>query len=255
MAGIGAARASAMTVLQRACPGSTFASEASLVSPHERSLHRSADHASTALSASSAARTSAAWPAALTVGQTRAIRPSGATRNVVRAVRPGAAAVLVLLDPRSVGLGRLVPLVGQEQERQLELLAEPALAGGALRADAPDVRAALVDRLVPVAELARLGRAAGRVVLGVEVQDGPAASLIGEAVDGAEFVGKGDLGCRVANGRHAHAESLAGDSTISSRPLRTRDRSRTPRHERSTGRAPVLRAAVRPAADRRDRPS
>src|ERR671919_261634 len=57
--------------------------------------------------------------------------------------RPGRthvrAAVVVLLDPRPVGLRRLVPLVGEERERQSELLAEVTLAGSALRADPPYV--------------------------------------------------------------------------------------------------------------------
>ena len=109
-------------------------------------------------------------------------------------------AVVLLLDPRAVGLGDRVVLVGQQRERQAELLAERALAGGALRADAPDLGAALGDRPCRVAELAGLGRAAGRVVLRVEVQDGPAATLVGEVVDGARVIGQGDLGGRVADG-------------------------------------------------------
>src|SRR4029077_2312490 len=112
-------------------------------------------------------------------------------------------------------------LVGQERERQLELLAEGALARGPLRADAPDVGTALVDGRVVVAELARLGRAAGRVVLGVEVQDGPPAALIGQAMDGPRLIGEIDLGREIADGRHAHVESLAGDSTTSRSPRRT----------------------------------
>ena len=52
-----------------------------------------------------------------------------------------------------------------------------------------DVRAALADGLIRVTELARLDRAARRVVLGIEVQDRPAAALVGEIVDGARLVG------------------------------------------------------------------
>src|SRR5215212_11026275 len=59
-------------------------------------------------------------------------------------------AVVVLLDPGPVGLGGLVILVGEEQERQAELLAEGSLALRALGTDAPDVRAAFGDRVVGV---------------------------------------------------------------------------------------------------------
>ena len=98
---------------------------------------------------------------------------------------PVGLAVVLLLDPRPVGLGDLVVDVGEEGERQVELLAERLLLAPRLRADAPDVRAALVDRLVGVAELAGLDRAAGRVVLRVEVEDRPAAALVGQAMDRA----------------------------------------------------------------------
>ena len=91
-------------------------------------------------------------------------------------------------------------LVGEERERQLELLAERPLAAGALRGDAPDVGAALVDGRVRVAELARLDRAAGGVVLRVEVDDRPAPALVGQAMDGAGLVGEGDVGREVADG-------------------------------------------------------
>src|SRR4051812_20347599 len=83
---------------------------------------------------------------------------------------PVGLAVVLLLDPRAVRLSDRMVLVGQERERQFELLAERALAGRSLGADAPDVGAALVDGLVAVAELACLDGAAGRVVLGVEVE-------------------------------------------------------------------------------------
>src|SRR4029079_16076382 len=130
-------------------------------------------------------------------------------------------AVILFLDPRPVSICDRVILVGEEREGQLELLAERALAGRALRADSPHVRAALVDRLVAIAELTRLHGAAGRVVLGVEVEDGPPAVLVGEAMDGPRLIREGDLGGQVADGRNAHEDSLAGDSTTSSRPCRT----------------------------------
>src|SRR6266576_634924 len=112
--------------------------------------------------------------------------------------------VVLLLDPRAVRLGDGVALVGEQRERQLELLAEGAFAGGPLRADPPHVGPTLVDGLVAVAELARLDRAAWRVVLGVEVQDGPSSALIGQAMDGPCVIGEGHLGSEVADGWQAH---------------------------------------------------
>ena len=93
-----------------------------------------------------------------------------------------------------------------------------ALARGAVRADAPDVGAALDDRLVRVAELAGLGRAAGRVVLRVEVEDRPAAALVGEPVDRAGLVGEGDLGRRVAGRRACSCRERSRGLDHESRP-------------------------------------
>src|SRR4029079_14049470 len=129
--------------------------------------------------------------------------------------------VVLLEDPRAVGLGELVILVGEERERQAELLAEGALALGSLRAHAPHVRAAFVDGLVGVTELARLDGAAGRVVLGIEVEDRPLAALIRQAVDRARLVGEGDFRRYVARFRDAHSTRVAGVSMTRSRPLRT----------------------------------
>ena len=96
-----------------------------------------------AWASSSAARTSAAWPSGLTFGQT--VRDPAVGIDQERRPRraPVRLAVVLLLDPRAVGLGDRVVLVGEEGERQVELLAERPLAGGALRADAPHVGAAL----------------------------------------------------------------------------------------------------------------
>ena len=147
-----------------------------------------------ARSSASASSTSAAWPSALTFGQARAIRPSGSIRKVERTMPMYVLPSARLLAPRAVALDDLAVGVGQERERQLELLAEAPVARGAVLADAPDVRVGRGVVGVEVAELAGLGVAAGRVVLGVEVQDGPAAALVGEAVDRAGLVGKDDVG-------------------------------------------------------------
>src|SRR4029078_11163169 len=93
-------------------------------------------------------------------------------------------AVVLLLDPGAVRLRHLVVFVGEQRERQPELLGEFPLADGALWTDAPDVRTSLRDLVVGVAELARLDGAAGRVVLRIEVEDRPTAGLVGEAGGG-----------------------------------------------------------------------
>jgi hypothetical protein len=119
--------------------------------------------------------------------------PRDATLGIDEERRSGGAPVLlpvpVLLDPRAIGVGDIVLGVGEEREGESELLAERPLAGGALRTDAPDIRAALDDRVVRVAELAGLDGAAGRVVLGIEVEDRPATALVGKAMDRPCFVG------------------------------------------------------------------
>src|SRR5258706_10840481 len=149
-------------------------------------------------------------------------RPRDAAVRVDEECRPGDAhvrpAVVLLLDPRAVRLGDRVVRVGEEEERQAELLAKGPLALGALRTDPPDVCAALVDGLIGVAELARLDRAAGGVVLRVEVDDRPATALIGESMDRARFIGEGDLGREVTRFGDAHFERVAGVSTTRIRP-------------------------------------
>src|SRR4029453_7830800 len=114
-----------------------------------------------------------------------------------------------------------VVLVGEQRERQAELLREGPLRFGALRADTPDVRAAFDDRLVGVAELARLDGPTGRVVLGIEVEDGPPSALVAETMDGARRIRQGDVRCDVADGRHGHRQRVAGVSTTSREPALT----------------------------------
>ena len=183
-----------------------------------------------------------AWPSALTFGQVRAIRPVGVDQER-RAddahVRPAEGR---LLAPRAVALDDLAVGVGEERERQVELLAEPAVARGAVLADAPDVGVGRGVVLVEVAELARLGVAAGRVVLGVEVQDGPAAALVGEAVDRRRSRRGGRRPARrrrpgASSGARVMAGDVAGVSITRSRPDPTRDARPSARSGRSTGRA------------------
>jgi len=101
----------------------------------------------------------------------------------------GGTAVADLLAPGTPCVGRGVVLVRQEHEGQAEPGPEAGVAGGIVRADSPDDRPVGLDVRPRVPELAGLGRAAGRVVLRVEVHDRPAAALVGQAVDGTALIG------------------------------------------------------------------
>ena len=80
-----------------------------------------------------------------------------------------------LFAPGAEGLQHLGRRVGEQAERQLEFGLETRMRGDAVLADAYDVVAGGRELRVIVPEGAGLGRAAGGVVLGVEVDDGLAA--------------------------------------------------------------------------------
>ena len=81
-----------------------------------------------------------------------------------------------LFAPGSEGLQHFGRRVGEQAERQLEFGLETRMRGDAVLADAHDVVAGGRELRVIVPEGAGLGRAAGGVVLGVEVDDGLAAA-------------------------------------------------------------------------------
>src|SRR5207245_10605843 len=91
----------------------------------------------------------------------------------------------------------------------------------ALGADPADVGAGFGDRVVRVAELAGRDRAAGRVVLRIEIDDRPATALVGQSMDGAGLVGKSDLGREVARCGRAHRQRVAAISTTRTWPIPT----------------------------------
>ena len=78
---------------------------------------------------------------------------------------------VVLLDPDAVLLGGLVVGVGEERERQVVLLLELDMGLLVVGADAEDDRARALELPPGVANPAGLGRAAGRVVPGIEVEN------------------------------------------------------------------------------------
>src|SRR5262249_27850657 len=128
-----------------------------------------------------------------------------------------------LFAPGAIPIDHRAPGVGEEGERQRELLAEPAMAGGTVLADAPDVGVGGRVRLVEVAELAGLGVAAWRVVLGIEVQDGPAALLVGQVMDRAGLVGERHVRRHLADLRRGprvgrHGRTVTGVSITRSWP-------------------------------------
>src|SRR5262245_14712637 len=162
-------------------------------------------------------------------------------------------AVVHLLAPCAPYIGDLVALVRQERERQAELRPELLMRPGIVGADPPDLGLFRLDALVQVAELARLGGAARRVVLGIEVDDGPLATAIAEAVDRAGLIGERDLGRLVAGLGHRHrprirpaagltrpAPRRSADGRLAARPWRPCPAAR------STGRAPGPARASRP---------
>src|SRR5271170_4272066 len=72
-------------------------------------------------------------------------------------------------DP--VALADLAPLVAEQREREIMVAGESGMLADRVRADPDYVGAGLGERLIAVAEGARLLGAAGSLVLGVEVQD------------------------------------------------------------------------------------
>ena len=208
--------ARARNVLRAFGHAGTLPAEASLVSPHGRSLFRRDPrvdaHRTAARSVSSLAVTSAAWPSGLTFGQTQAIRPAGIDQEGRPRRSHVRLAVVLLLDPGPVRLDGHAGLVGEQRERQVVLRGERLLARGTLRTDAPHIRLAPGKALVVVAERTGLGGAAGGVVLGVEIQDRPAATLLAQAMDRPGGVRQRELGREVADGGHLHGAMVAGDS-------------------------------------------
>src|SRR5262249_8458095 len=81
------------------------------------------------------------------------------------------AAIHALLDPGAVGLADLAVLVGGKGEGELVLLLELVVAGDAVAAEADHHGVALAEAREAVAEAAGLRRAAGGVVLRIEVED------------------------------------------------------------------------------------
>ena len=177
-----------------------MSAEASLVSPHERSLFRLSGRASPERAAVGVTGLRSVRRRGLRLVERRQdlggvavgldLRPDpgdpavGIDEEGRAGDRPVLLAVVLLLDPRAVRLGDLVVLVGEEGERAGRTSrGTRACSRAPCGTDAPDVGASLDDRVVGVAELARLDGAAGRVVLGVEVEDRPAAALVGEPVD------------------------------------------------------------------------
>jgi hypothetical protein len=84
--------------------------------------------------------------------------------------------VLVLHDAE--GVARLLIRVGKELERKLVLGLEAFVRLEGIARDAVDVDPGTPELLVELTEVAALRGAAGRVVLGVEVEDQPLAALV-----------------------------------------------------------------------------
>src|SRR5262249_1488470 len=133
-------------------------------------------------------------------------------------------AVAVSLLPDAVLLGDLVPGVGEQRERERVLLLELDV-GGLVGADAENDCAAVAKAGVDVADSAGLRRGAGRVVLGIEVENDRLSAQRRELDLLSAVARQLEIGCRLAFLDH-------GSSAY---PLveRCRSGSRTPRLRRS----------------------
>ena len=95
---------------------------------------------------------------------------------------------VALLGPDAVVLGDRVVVVGEQGERQLVFLLELRRASCSSSGETPSTTApALLELAIGVADPARLGRAARRVVLGIEVENDLLAAQVGE-LDGLAAV-------------------------------------------------------------------
>ena len=105
--------------------------------------------------------------------------------------------------PTPVRRGDLVLGVGEERERQRELRPELDVRGLPVRADAEHHGAALLERGPRVSNPACLSRAAGCVVLGVEVEDdGPSAQRRQPDPSAPVSLGKLEVRCELALLKH-----------------------------------------------------
>src|SRR4051794_20948688 len=90
------------------------------------------------------------------------------------------AAVALSLYPDAVRLGDLLVFVREQREGQAELVAEALVGLDAVRTHAQHNRVLGLDIAIDVAKAAGLGRAAGGVVLGVEVEDDALAAVVAQ---------------------------------------------------------------------------
>ena len=111
--------------------------------------------------------------------------------------------------------------VGEDRERQAVLLRELLVRLDVVDADAEDRRAGVAEREDVVAELAGLGRAARRLILGIEVQRDPLAAIILQLVPLAVLVLQLEVGrgscrapVRTVSGGAASQASRSGEQQI-----------------------------------------
>src|SRR5450759_773961 len=123
---------------------------------------------------------------------------------------PVGLAVVGLLAPGAIRAGDGMILICEERKRQPVLGSKRGLASGALRAQAPDGSIGVLEGGIVVAECAGLLGAAGRVVGRVEIDNGEVASTFGEAMSLPRVVAELEIGGELSHLRHgAHALRLA----------------------------------------------
>jgi hypothetical protein len=124
-----------------------------------------------------------------------------------------------------------VILVGEERERESVLAPKLRVPAGTVRADAEHDGAALLELAPRIADPTGLARAAGRVVLGVEIENDRRAPQGGER----------DLLTGVARQREVRRRCTFIDHRASSLLVAMKQRRRRPKSERSrpSGRRPT----------------
>src|ERR1035437_1684652 len=123
---------------------------------------------------------------------------------------PVGLAVVGLLAPGPVRVGDGMVFVCEERERQAVLGPKRGLARGALRAQSPDGGVGFLEGGIVIAECAGLLGAAGRVVGGVEIDNGEVASTFGQAMRLPRVVAELEIGGELSHLRHgAHDLRLA----------------------------------------------
>ena len=129
---------------------------------------------------------------------------------------------------RAVRDADLFVVIGQQREREVELVAERLVLRGRVEADAQDLGAQLGELVGLVTQALALNRSTGSIGLRVPPQQYPAAAPRGQGDRIPVVVGHGEVGCSRSLGEHgvdvtATPASATEPSTLGYRPRRMRE--------------------------------